>query len=112
MGQPKNYSYHLGLAALDDLEVTMATTQSGVTFTTKRIEIKFNADADFSLHIQLRAGKIPFLPEEGWLRGNDMKHVSQIRRKIGPNTPIVIRCKNTHATEARYAEISIDGEEE
>ena len=112
MGQPKTYSKHVSAAALDDTEAIIGTVQSGVHFTTKRVEININTDAAYDLFIQIRAGKIPFVPETGWLRGNKTKHVSQIRRKIGPNTPIMVRYKNTHATEARTAEILIDGEEE
>ena len=112
MGQPKTYTKHVSAAALDDTEAVIGTVQSGVHFTTKRVEINMGVDADFSLFIQIRAGKIPFVPETGWLRGNNTKHVSQTKRKIGPNTLLIARYKNTHATEARTAEILIDGEEE
>ena len=112
MGQPKTYSKHVSAAALDDTEAIIGTVPSGVHFTTKRVEINMGADTAFDLFIQIRAGKIPFVPETGWLRGSSVKHVSQTKRKIGPNTPIIARYKNTHATEARTAEILIDGEEE
>ena len=112
MGQPKTFSYHLSAAAGEDTEAVIGTVQSGVHFETRRMEINMGADTAFDLYLQLRAGKIPFLPEEGWLRGSSVKHVSQNKRKIGPNTPIIVRYKNTHATEARTAEILIEGEEE
>ena len=112
MGQSRTYTKHISAAALADTEAVIGTVQSGVHFTTKRIEININTDAAYDLFLQIRAGKIPFVPETGWLRGSSVKHVSQTKRKIGPNTPIIARYKNTHATEARTAEILIDGEEE